>query len=132
MNLSLRKIHLSVGWLCVLAFVLTGQYMNRVIHPLMEASDRYRFSIRGNHVYVLLLGLLHLCLGAYLQTSVEPGRQRWQQWGSAALCLAVVLVLAAFFWETKDTLDRPVTLAGMIAAVAGTGAHQLAARKSKE
>lgn len=131
MHLSLRKIHFSVGGLCVLAFVLTGQYMDRVIHPLMEASDRYRYSIRGNHVYLLLIGLLHLCLGAYQRDSFEPHRVRWQRLGSALLCLSAALVMAAFFWENKDGLDRPVTLAAMITATAGTGAQLLAVRQSK-
>jgi hypothetical protein len=35
---KLRKIHLYAGWLFVLIFVLTGQYMRFVIHPLMEAD----------------------------------------------------------------------------------------------
>ena len=39
---KLRKIHLYAGWLLVLAFVLTGQYMRHVIHPAMEASDRLK------------------------------------------------------------------------------------------
>ena len=64
---ALRKIHLWFGWLMVLAFVLTGQYMRRVIHPAMEADTTYRFSIRANHVYLLLFGLAHLLLGAYWQ-----------------------------------------------------------------
>jgi hypothetical protein len=70
-----------------LAFVLTGQYMRHVIHPAMEASDRLRFSIRGNHIYILLIGLLHLCLGAYLRESVEQKRAWLQQLGSALLLL---------------------------------------------
>lgn len=131
MQLTLRKIHLYVGWLCVLAFVLTGQYMERVIHPLLEASDRYRYSIRGNHVYLLLIGLLHLCLGAYQRDGGEPNRIRWQRLGSALLCLSAALVMAAFFWENKDGLDRPVTLAAMLSATAGTGAQLLAVRKLK-
>ena len=125
---KLRKIHLYAGWLLILAFVLTGQYMRHVIHPAMEASDRLRFSIRGNHIYILLIGLLHLCLGAYLRESVEQKRAWLQQLGSALLFVAAGLVLAAFFFESKDALDRPVTLAGMIAAVTGTGLHLLAVR----
>jgi hypothetical protein len=131
-NIPLRKIHLYLGWLGVLAFVLSGQYMDHVISPAMEASDRFRFSIRGNHIYLLLVGLLHLCLGAYLRESFERSRVWLQRLGSVLLCLAAALVLAAFLWEPKDTLDRPVTLAGMIAAVAGTGLHLLAVRKLKE
>mgnify|MGYP001005134758 CR=1 FL=1 len=127
-----RKIHLAVGWLCVLAFVLTGQYMRHTIHPLLETSDRFRFSIRGNHVYLLLIGLLHLCLGAYIQRSVERNRARWQTLGSTLLCLSTCLVITAFFWESKETLDRPVTLAAMISATAGTGLHLLAVRNLKD
>jgi len=59
MRSTQRRVNLYAGWLLILAFVLTGQYMRYVIHPAMEASDRLRFSLRGNHIYILLIGLQH-------------------------------------------------------------------------
>jgi hypothetical protein len=83
MLVQLRRIHLYSGWLFIVVFVLTGQYMRHVIHPLMESDPVLRYSLRGNHIYILLLGLVHLCL------------------------------------------DRPVTLIGIVMAVAGVGLHLL-------
>jgi len=60
---GLRKIHLYAGWLFVLTFVLTGQYMRYAIHPRMEADPVLRFLLRANHVYILLFGLLQPKVG---------------------------------------------------------------------
>lgn len=125
----LRKIHLWFGWLMVLTFVLTGQYMRHIIHPAMEADATFRFSMRANHVYLLLFGLAHLLTGAYFQPMEATGRARLQQAGSAALLLASLLALAGFFVEPKVGADRPVMLTAMVVAVTGTGLHLLAVRR---
>jgi hypothetical protein len=126
---TLRKIHLWFGWLMVLAFVLTGQYMEHVIHSAMEADATYRFSIRANHVYLLLFGLAHLLIGAYFQPLASTNRARLQQVGSVALLLASLIALIGFFVEPKVGADRPVMLASMVTGVIGTGLHLLAVRK---
>jgi len=128
MRSTLRRTHLYIGWLLTLVFVLTGQYMRHVIHPAMEASDRLRFSVRGNHIYILLIGLQHLCTGAYFRPGIEPARLRLQRSASAFQILAAALIVFAFFFESKTGVDRPLTLAAMIAAVAGTGLHLLSVR----
>jgi hypothetical protein len=125
---QLRKIHLYFGWLVVWIFVLTGQYMRHVIHPAMEADATYRFSIRANHVYILLFGLLHLLAGAYFQPMAQRNRMRLQQAGSLMLFVATVIVLAAFAFETKVGAERPISLAAMVAGVTGIGLHLLAVR----
>jgi hypothetical protein len=127
----LRKIHLYAGWLFVLSFVLTGQYMRVVIHPLMEADAVLRFSLRANHVYILLFGLLHLCLGAYWRASLHARRQKLQLAGSLALLLATLLAIAAFFFEPKVGEERPALLGTMVAAMIGTGLHLLGVRGEK-
>ena len=127
--MTLRKIHLWFGWLMVLAFVLTGQYMSLVIQAAMEADATYRFSIRANHVYLLLFGLAHLLMGAYFQPLEQVSRTRLQQAGSVALLLASLIALIGFFVEPKVGAERPLMLASMIVAVTGTGLHLLAARR---
>lgn len=127
--MTLRKIHLWFGWLMVLAFVLTGQYMSRVIYLAMEADATFRFSIRANHIYLLLFGLAHLLLGAYFQPMEPVSRARLQQAGSVALLLASLIALVGFFAEPKVGAERPVMLAAMVIAVTGTGLHLLAARR---
>lgn len=123
-----RHIHLYAGWLFVLVFALTGQYMRHVIHPAMEADPVLRFSIRANHIYILLFGLLHLCLGAYWRANARMLQQRLQLAGSGLLFIATTIVIAAFFFEPKVGEERPVLLAAMVAAVVGVGLHLLSVR----
>ncbi len=125
---KLRSIHLYAGWLFVLVFVLTDQYMRHVIHPAMEADPVLRYSIRANHIYILLFGLLHLGLGAYLQISAKARQQRLQLAGSVLLLLAAAIAVAAFFFEPKVGENRPAVLAAMVAAVVGAGLHLLGVR----
>lgn len=128
---SLRKIHLYAGWLFVLVFVLTGQYMRLVVQPQMEAHAVLRFSLRANHVYILLFGLLHLCLGAYWRASLNARRQKLQLAGSLALLAATLVTIAAFFFEPKVGDERPLLLAAIVVAVVGTGLHLLSVRGEK-
>src|SRR5262245_14633455 len=106
----LRKIHLYAGWFFVLVFVLTGQYMRFVVLPSMQADDVLRFSLRPNHIYILLFGLLHLGLGAHWRASLYPSRQKLQLTGSVLLLLAALAAVAAFFFEPKVGEARPALL----------------------
>jgi hypothetical protein len=129
---TLRKIHLYAGWFFVLTFVLTGQYMRYAIHSRMEADPVLRFSLRANHVYILLFGLLHLCLGAYWRASLDARRQKLQSAGSHALLLATLVVIAAFFVEPKVGEGRPMLVSAMVAAVIGTGLQLLSVRGQRQ
>jgi hypothetical protein len=98
----------------------------------MEADAVLRFSLRANHVYILMFGLLHLCLGAYWRASLNACRQKLQLAGSLALLLATLVAIAAFFLEPKIGEERPALLAAMVAAVVGTGLHLLGVRGEKQ
>ena len=123
MRTHLRKVHLATGLLLLIIFPLTGAYLRLRIPHLMQQSDRMRFSMRGNHIYILLSSLVHLSLGAYLRLSVTRWLVRLQAAGSILLLLSSVLVVAAFFYEPKNDLERPVTLLAMVMATAGTLLH---------
>lgn len=118
-----RTIHLVVGVFVLAVFLLTGYHMRFHIHHLMEADERLRFSLRGNHIYILLLGLLNLGLGAYLRVSQTVWRAYLQLVGSLMILTATGLVIVAFFFENKASLDRPFTLLTMILALTGTMLH---------
>jgi uncharacterized membrane protein len=128
----LKGIHLSVGLLALVIFLLTGQYMRHSIHHLMEADERLRFSLRGNHVYILLSALLNLCLGAYLRASLVKWRVYTQLTGSLLVLTGTGLIVAAFFFEPKTSLERPVTLLAMVAALTGTMLHVIGTWKEKK
>lgn len=121
----LRKIHLVVGLILLVVFPLTGAYLRFRIPHLMEESDRFRFSMRGNHVYILLSGLLHLSLGIYLRRGAKKWQSRLQSVGSALLIQSSAMVVAAFFYEPKHGLERPVSLIAMVMALVGILLHWL-------
>lgn len=126
-----RTIHLVVGVFVIAVFLLTGYHMRFHIHHLMEANDRLRFSLRGNHLYILLLGLVNLSLGAYLQISQTVWRAYLQFVGSLMIFAATFLVIGAFFFENKESLSRPFTLLTVILAWTGTTLHVFSRLKEK-
>lgn len=126
-----RTIHLAVGMLVLAVFLLTGYHMGFHLQHLMEANDRLRFSLRGNHIYILLLGLLNLSLGAYLKVSQTVWRAYLQLVGSLMILTATGLVIVAFFFENKELVDRPVTLLAIILTLTGTVLHVVSGLQKK-
>jgi hypothetical protein len=126
-----RTIHLAVGVLVIAVFLLTGYHMKFHINHLMEANDRLRFSLRGNHIYILLLGLLNLSLGAYLKVSQTVWRAYLQLIGSLMILTATGLVIVAFFFENKELLQRPLTLLAIILTLTGTVLHVVSSLQKK-
>lgn len=124
-RMQTRTIHLAIGVFVIAVFLLTGYHMRFHIHHLMEASDRFRFSLRGNHLYILFLGLINLGLGAYLRISQTIWRAYLQLVGSLMILAATILVIIAFFFENKESLDRPFTLLTVVLALTGTVLHAI-------
>lgn len=118
-----KSVHLAVGIFVIAVFLLTGYHMRFHIHHLMEADDRFRFSLRGNHIYISLLALLNLSLGAYLKVSQIIWRAYLQLVGSLMIMSATGLVIVAFFFEDKSNVERPFTLLTIILALIGTVLH---------
>jgi FtsH-binding integral membrane protein len=127
----IKKIHLLIGVLGVVIFLLTGQYMRHVIHGAMEQNDRLRFSTRAIHVYILMSALLHLSLGAYLKMSAVRWRARLQVIASSLIIMATVILIGAFFYEPKDGIDRPFTTLAVIASLTGAALHVFSTLKSE-
>ncbi len=126
-----RTVHLAVGVVVMAVFLLTGYHMRFHIHHLMEANERLRFSLRGNHIYILLLGLLNLSLGAYLRVSQTVWRAYLQLVGSLMILTATGLVIVAFFFENKELLERPLTLLTIILTLTGTVLHVVSSVQKK-
>jgi drug/metabolite transporter (DMT)-like permease len=124
----MRKVHAVVGVAMLIAFLGTGQYMDRVHGHLAGMSDARRMLFRSDHIYLLLTAVLNLALGLYL-TPREPRRARAVQLlGSIAIVIAPFLFLIAFFTEPWMThLARPWTRPAIYAVFGGGLAHLLAA-----
>jgi hypothetical protein len=127
MQSSLKKTHLAVGLIALVLFPLTGAYMRFYLAGDFEASDRVRFSTRAAHVYILLCAIIHLSLGSYLRITARRLFANLQAAGSLLLLASTALVIAAFFFEPKTSLDKPVTLLAMVAASAGIVLHAFVA-----
>lgn len=119
----LRKLHLITGLILLVIFPLTGAYLRARTPYLTADADRWRFSMRGNHIYILLFGLLHLLLGVYFRLGDRGWVKRLQTVASALLIQSSAMVVAAFFFEPKDSLERPITLIAMVMALVGTLLH---------
>ncbi|MGE0127257.1 MAG: hypothetical protein AB7U82_04040 [Blastocatellales bacterium] len=127
----MKRTHLIVGLIALVIFPLTGAYMRLYLADDFAASEQLRFSVRANHIYILLSALIHISFGSYLRVSAK---QRWansQIAASLLLFTSTTLVIAAFFVESKTELERPVTLLAMVLALSGTLLHALIAFKNQ-
>ena len=108
-----------MGIFLVAVFVGTGLYMRFVLDSAsLDAVNR--MALRANHIYLLLLGIIHF-LSGLMRIEVDSGWQGYlQTTGSIMFFASSVLVLAGFFLEYEGSaLIRPLTGMGLFAALAG-------------
>lgn len=122
----LRKLHLTIGLIGVLVFLLTGQYMHWAQEHLHGMPDGPRLVFRSSHIYLLFASLLNVALGCYLQRlsgSVAKGAQ-WA--GSTAVLLGPLMLSWSFFFERYNVaLSRPVGRLAIYLALGGMVLHLL-------
>jgi hypothetical protein len=120
----MRNFHLVFGALIVIAFLLTGQYMDKYHGHLEGMPDGPRLLYRTRHIFILLSGLLHLGLGAYFARRLRLWRRVLQLSGSGLISVASLLFVVAFFYEPglRD-LHTPLSHWGAYTIAAGTLLH---------
>ena len=116
----MRRVHLWIGVAGVVAFLLTGQYMDRWLGHLAGVADLPLMLYRSSHIYLLLGSLLNVVLGLY---QVEAGNG-WRRWlgrvGSILIAIAPVLFLIAFAREPlRPDFSRPFAGPGIYACALG-------------
>lgn len=120
----MKKAHLIFGVLVVIAFLLTGQYMDKYYNHLDGMPDGPRLLYRTRHIFILLAGLLNLGIGAYFTYRIETGRRIIQLLGSLLIFAASFLFLIAFFYEPNlGDLHTPVSHWGTYTIAAGALLH---------
>lgn len=125
---AIRRAHLIVGLLGIVAFLGTGLYMDRVHGHLRGYDDTLRMLYRSTHIYLLLAAVVNTMTGLYLQAAASPLRRAWQVLGSAALLAGPPLFLLGFCTEPYLTdLARPYSRVAIYLALAGAVFHLLAA-----
>ena len=115
----LPQLHFWVGFIGVLAFLATGQYMFHAHAHLEGMADGPRMLYRSAHIYLLLCAILNLVVGIYLQPATQRVPALLQYVVSAVLLLSPFVMLAGFFIEPLgNDLHRPVTRLGLYALFA--------------
>ena len=129
----MRKTHLIFGAFVVLAFLLTGQYMDRYLNHLEGMPDGPRLLYRTRHIFILLAGLLNLGIGAYFSYRNETWRRVLQLIGSILIIVASFLFLFAFFYEPKLTdLHTPLSHWGTYIIAAGVLLHVISSVRQRD
>ncbi|MDQ3817972.1 MAG: hypothetical protein M3362_09795 [Acidobacteriota bacterium] len=120
----MKKLHLIFGILVLVAFLLTGQYMDRYYNHMVGVADGPRLLYRTRHIFILLAGLLNLGIGIYFTRCQTTWRKVLQTSGSALIVIGSMLFIAGFFYEPKlENLRTPLSHWGTYAVVAGTFFH---------
>lgn len=124
----MKRLHLSVGFLVLFVFVLTGQYMDKAYAHLRGMPDAPRMLFRSRHLYILFCSLLNLGLGTNLKREAEDWRKRLQWFGSTLVITGTVLFVAAFVYEPAhaNLAYIPFSQNGAYLVVTGTLAHVFA------
>ena len=122
----MKRLHLLVGAAVLLAFLLTGQYMDYLEVRTNALGETARVMFRSRHIYLLLAALVNLGLGAYFSYRERGWRRGLQLLGSALVVVAPVLMAAAFFAEPVGPgLKRHFTLPAVVILSTGTLLHAL-------
>ncbi|HEX8068494.1 MAG TPA: hypothetical protein VF546_00985 [Pyrinomonadaceae bacterium] len=122
----MRKLHLTFGILVLIAFMLTGQYMDKYYNHMVGVPDGVRLLYRTRHIFILLAGLINLGLAAYFNYRPGLWPRVLQLLGSALIFIASLLFVAAFFYEPRlANLYTPLSHWGAYTIAAGIVLHLL-------
>jgi hypothetical protein len=130
---TLRRTHLVVGAITVIAFLVTGQLMSLHEPPVaaMEWADRLLF--RSRHIYLLCAGLVNLAIGVNFGLPERAARRGAATVGSLLVILSAMLLFFAFFAEPMaGRLPGSISNLGLFAMFGGVLLYALVSvRRSK-
>ena len=126
----MKRFHIIFGFIVVVVFLLTGQYMEYVHNRILPDGTRVLY--RSRHIYILLAGLLNLAIGTYYSQRPKGWRRTLQSIGSLLLILAPFLLLAGFFYEpTRGPEQTTIAPLGIFAVAIGTVLHFISGSRQK-
>jgi hypothetical protein len=130
----MRRLHLAIGFAGVVAFLMTGQYMDRWLGHLAGMADLPRMLYRSAHIYLLFAALLNVLLG--LSAEDPPGWRRGvTRVGSMLILIAPAMILIGFSLEsTRTDFERPFVgfaIYGCFAGVLLQAIARIAARQAR-
>jgi hypothetical protein len=125
---KMKRLHLVFGVAMFIAFLLSGQYMDRVHNHLDGTELGVRLLYRTRHIFILMASLVHIGLGLYYQTRIGRWQRKAQFAGSLLLAIGALLLVVAFIEEPRNRdLSTPYTHWGMYVIVLGVALHWLSA-----
>ena len=120
MTSTLRKAHLVVGAITVLAFLITGMIMRMHEPPVSGMDWAERLLFRSRHIYILCAGLVNLAIGVRYGLPEQAVRQVSAMAGSLFVLASAVLLFFAFFAEPMaGRLPGPLSRFGLVALFGG-------------
>jgi len=128
----MKKLHLIFGTFALVAFLLTGQFMNYYYNHMVGVEPGVRLLYRTRHIFILLAALLNLGIGIYFKQRQKAWRRSLQYLGSALIVIGSLLYMAGFFYEPKlENLYTPLSHWGTYTVVAGTFFHLFSGARQK-
>jgi hypothetical protein len=128
----MKRFHLIFGFVVLVVFLLTGQYMDRFHEHLRYTPDGPRMLYRTRHIFILMSGLLHLGLGSYFFARAQTWRRALQMLGSLLITIAPVLFTIGFFYEPYlQGLHAPLSKIGVIIMAVGALLHVVSGAKER-
>jgi hypothetical protein len=92
----------------LITFAVSGHSLFRY-NPALGDVPALRFTLRGHHIYILLMGLSILCLGRYFREH-ETLWIKCVQWLAGVVLVGSALSVAiTFFGQDAHVDSRPVT-----------------------
>jgi hypothetical protein len=120
----LATIHLLVGSVTLVVFLVSGGYMRLHDPPIDALGPGLHLMFVSRHIYILAAALIHLVLGAYVRPAPTRGARVVQRIGSILLVVAAGLLIAAFVGEPMAGRYRtPVSSFGLYSLFAGALLH---------
>jgi uncharacterized protein YjeT (DUF2065 family) len=129
----MRRFHLTIGLLSVIAFLLTGQFMKHHSPAMQFLTPDVHMMYVSRHIYLLGAALVNLVLGLYLQLCPPGWRRTLQQIGSLLILLSIGSLLMAFIAEPSLGLAGRSwrSYFGLVALFAGVMTHLVASLGSR-
>ncbi|HWN98078.1 MAG TPA: hypothetical protein VNS63_02305 [Blastocatellia bacterium] len=128
----MKRLNLTIGVLAVIVFLITGLYM-RLSYRMDEIEMGLRMLLRSRHIYILLSGLMNVGVGLYCTYHAKGWRRILQRLGSVLIAASPLLLVAAFFYESKlQTPDTPLSRYGLFTIFGGAMLHLIAGLRRAE
>jgi hypothetical protein len=127
----MKKLHLIVGVLTLIMFIITGQYLSRAYPNMVGVDDGLRMLLRSRHLYIMLAGAVNAALGLYLSRQARGWRLVVQRLGSALLLVAPVLLIVAFFTEApRGNMNAKLAPFGLYSVFGGIVLHLISGARA--